>query len=76
MTKNKEKDEHFICPVGRFFADIERLSKRSSEFRKHMNMARVEMLKAIRSLIDERIETLEGKTRSKTKKRATKIDIQ
>lgn len=76
MTKNKEKEEHFICPVGRFFSEMDRLSKGGTEFRKHINMAKIEVLKAIRSLIDVRIQSLEEKSREKGKKKATKIEVQ
>jgi hypothetical protein len=36
----------------------------------------VEFLKAVRSLVDERIEDLERKAHSKEKKRATKIKVE
>jgi len=41
-----------------------------------MDLSRIEFLKAIRSLVDERIEGLEEKKRSKQGKKATKINIE
>lgn len=62
MAKKKhEEEEMVLCPVGRFFSDLERISGQKSEFFKHLNQSCVEFLKAIRSLVDERIEGLEKK---------------
>ncbi len=76
MAKEKIKEEVFTCPIGRFFAEFERSSKEKSTFFKHLNQSRVEFLKAIRSLIDERIDTLEKKQDSPQGKRATKIKVE
>ena len=75
MAKEKEKSEMCLCPVGRFFSDLEKASWEKSKFFKHLNQSRVEFLKAIRSLIDERIENLEKKEPPKTKKKMTKIKV-
>ena len=76
MAKEKTKEEVFTCPVGRFFAEFEKSSKDKSKFFKHLNQSRVEFLKAIRSLIDERIDNLEQKQDNKKGKRATKIKVE
>jgi len=76
MAKEKEKNEMFLCPVGRFFSDLEKASWEKSKFFKHLNQSRVEFLKAIRSLIDERIENLEKKESPKAKKKMTKISVE
>ena len=75
MAKEKEKSEMFLCPVGRFFSDLEKASWDKSKFFKHLNQSRVEFLKAIRSVIDGRIENLEKKESPKPKKRMTKIKV-
>ncbi len=40
-----------------------------------MTQSRIEILKGIRSLVDERIEQLDKKKSAKTKKKATKIKV-
>jgi hypothetical protein len=74
MAKKKE-EEMAGCPVGKFFADLQKLSLPKSKFFEHMDLSRIEFLKAIRSLVDERIEGLEEKKRSKQAKKATKIEV-
>ncbi|MCJ7595274.1 MAG: hypothetical protein MUO52_10950 [Desulfobacterales bacterium] len=76
MAKKKVEDDVFVCPVGKFFSDLEKASRRKSKFFEHMNLSKVEFLKAIRSLVDERIEDLEKKGSSKGEKRATKIKVE
>ena len=76
MSKAKTQEEPVFCPVGRFFADLEKMGGKDSRFFKHLNQSRVEFLKAIRSLVDERIETLEKKQSSKPKKKMRKIEVE
>ena len=75
MSKQNHKEEPFVCPVGKFFMDLEKSSAKKSKFMKHMNQSRVEFLKAMRSLLDDRIENLE-KHGSKKNKKMTKIDVE
>ncbi len=76
MAKEKKpKEEKFLCPVGRFFEDLEGLSGEKSEFFDHLNQSRLEFLKAIRTLVDEKIESIEKKSARK-KKKATKIKVE
>jgi hypothetical protein len=76
MGKKKNEEEVLSCPVGRFFSDLEKLPWTKSEVYTHLNQAKVEFLKTIRSLVDERIETLEKKSATKNKKKMTKIEVQ
>ena len=76
MGKEKNNEETVVCPVGRFFLDLQRLSKGKSKFSGHMNKARIEFLKAIRSLVDERIEHLEKGSESRKQKKASKIKVE
>ena len=69
------KEERLECPFCLFFSQLKEVGGRKSEFWGHMNNARIEFLEGIKSLIDERIETLK-KTREKTKgKKFSKIEV-
>jgi hypothetical protein len=74
MAKKKE-EEMVVCPVGKFFLDLQKLSLPKSKFFEHLDLSRIEFLKAVRSLVDERIENLEAKKRSGQGKKATKIEV-
>lgn len=75
MVKERRKEEMLYCPVGRFFSDLEKVSGRKSKFLEHLDKSRIEFLRAIRSLVDERIESLEKKDAKRTKK-TTKIKVE
>jgi hypothetical protein len=73
----KKREEHICeCPVGKFFMDLDKVFGRKSEFSKHMTQSRIEFLKGIRSMVDERINDLEKKQSKKGKKRMTKIKVE
>ncbi|MBL7211782.1 MAG: hypothetical protein ISS61_05320 [Desulfobacteraceae bacterium] len=76
MAKEKDKKEMAYCPVGRFFLDLEKASGKKSKFFDHLNQSRVEFLKAIRSLVDEKIENLEKKGPARGGKRVSKIKVE
>jgi hypothetical protein len=76
MVKKKNEKEMVICPVGKFFMDLEKACVQESDFFKHLAQSRIEFLKAIRSLVDERIETLEKKRSGKSGKKMTKIKVE
>jgi hypothetical protein len=76
MGKKRNENEMVVCPVGKFFMDLERVSKKQSKFMHHLYQSRVEFLKAIRSLVDERIEDLEKRGHDKKGKKATKIQVE
>ena len=76
MARKKEEQHMVLCPVGRFFQDLEKASGRRSDFFVHLNRSRMEFLKAVRSLVDERIEDLEKRDSRKGKKKATKIKVE
>ena len=75
MASMKTKEEAVVCPVGCFLRDIEKKFGKKSKFVDHMTQSRIEVLKGIRSLVDERIEHLDKKKSGKTKKKATKIKV-
>jgi len=74
MVKKKE-EEMVVCPVGKFFLDLQKGSRKKSKFFEHLDLSRIEFLKALRSLIDDRIEGLEEKKSSRQEKKATKIEV-
>lgn len=77
MSKTKNEEGTIPCPVCRFFAGLERASGGKAEFFKHLDKSRVEFLRAVRSLVDARIETIEqAEGEGKTKKKATKISVE
>jgi len=76
MVEKKSKEEMVVCPVGKFFMDLEKTLGKRSEFFEHMSRSRIEFLKGIRSLLDERIDFLEKKRSGKVDKRMTKIKVE
>jgi hypothetical protein len=77
MAKEKDVErEVFTCPVGRFFMGLEKGCRGNSAFFEHMNLSGIEFLKAIRSLLDERIDRMEGCARPPQEKKATRIKIE
>ena len=76
MEKEKDRSEELFCPVGRFFADIEKTFGGTSDFMKHLKGSRIEFLKAIRSLVDGKIEDLEKKGAKKDKKKSSRIKVE
>jgi hypothetical protein len=76
MAKKKTIDETYLCPIGRFFYDLEKTVGKDSSFLNHVTKSRVEFLKALRSLLDESIEKMEKKTAGKKGGKATKINVE
>jgi hypothetical protein len=75
MAAKKDEQQTAICPVGKFFIDLESVFGKQSDFFKHMSRSRIEFLKAMRSLLDERINSLEKRGTAASKKRMTKIKV-
>ena len=76
MAKKKhEEKELALCPVGRFFMQVERGATCEGPFFEHLNRSGVELMKALRSLLDEGIERMERPPR-KRKKKATRIEVE
>lgn len=75
-AKSEEKAQTALCPVGRFFADLEKAPGKDSAFFEHMKKSRVEFLKGIRSLVDERIEAIEKKGGAGDKRKATRVQVE
>lgn len=52
----------YFCPMSRFFEAFGKLKDRKSPFWEHLTKAKIELLEALKSLIEERIQDLKGKT--------------
>ena len=65
-----------LCPLGKFFQGLEDLSKNAPEFRKHLDRSRLELLKAVKTLVDSKIKNLEKKNTPGKRKVARKITIE
>ncbi|MBW2203984.1 MAG: hypothetical protein JRF52_07745 [Deltaproteobacteria bacterium] len=75
-AKDKDKNDRGSCPVGRFFSDLEKASGNKAKFLEHLSRSKLEFLKAVKYLVDDKIEDLEKKRPAKGKKRATKIRVE
>jgi hypothetical protein len=75
MTKEKTNQEILSCPVARIFSEMEKAYGRKSNFFNHLYQSHLELLKAIRSLVDDRIDALEKKS-EKGKKKTTRIKVE
>jgi hypothetical protein len=76
MVEKKGKNEGICCPVGTFFEDLEKAFGKKSPFYKHMTQSKIEFLKGIKSLLDERIEHLEKKSSKKAGAKMTKVKVE
>ena len=72
MAAKKKEAQMKICPVGQFFMDLDKVFGKKSDFGKHLTRSRIEFLRAIRSLVDERIASLEKKKSGRAGKRCKK----
>lgn len=75
MAAKTNEKEVPLCPVGKFCMDFEKRLGKKSKFFSHLNQSHIEFLKAIRSLVDERIEDLDRKASPKSKKKMTSIKV-
>lgn len=75
-AKQEEKRAEIMCPIGRFFSRLEQASRTRSKFKEHLYRSRIEFLRALKCLIDERIEDLEKKETHPGQKRSTRITVE
>jgi hypothetical protein len=75
MAKEKPNQEIMSCPVARIFSEMEKAYGRKSNFFNHLHQSQIEFLKAVRSLVDDRIDELEKKS-GKGRKKTTKIKVE
>mgnify|MGYP006277349259 CR=1 FL=1 len=75
MEKTNHEPETFLCPVGRFFSELGRKTGKGSDFQEHFNRSRIEFLKAVRSLVDARIDRMEHPEKEDERK-ATRVEVE
>jgi len=75
-AKSDNKNEQMACPIGRFFSRLEKASQRKGKFTEHLSRSRIEFLKAVKYLIDEKIEDLEKEGVPRGQKKATRIKVE
>lgn len=76
MVDKRNKEQMVECPVGKFCQALEDAVGKKSKFFEHMTRSRVEFLKGIRSLLDERIAYYEKKGATKAGKKMTNIKVE
>jgi hypothetical protein len=76
MGNKTNKEQSVGCPVGKLFRELEDVMGPKSKFFEHMTRSRIEFLKGIRSLLDERIDYYEKKGAKKAGKKMTKIKVE
>lgn len=76
MGKDRKRREKVLCPLGRILLDVEKAFGKNPSFHEHMGRSRLEFLKAVRSLLDQKIEDLEEKGHGMKRKTAHKIDVE
>ena len=65
-----------LCPLGNFLQGLSDLTVNAPEFVEHLDRSRIELLKAVRTLVDSKIKNLEKKGTPGKKKVARKITIE
>ena len=76
MSQKKNKEQMVVCPVGKFFTDLEGRMGKKSKFFSHMARSKVEFLKGVRTLLDEGIDYYEKKGSKQAGKKMTKIKVE
>ena len=70
MARSKNREKTTGCPAACLFRDIEKALGEKTKFDDHMTQSKIEILKGIRSLLDEKIEQMNQKDSTKGKKKA------
>ena len=76
MVSKKNNEQMVVCPVGKFFMELEDALGKKSKFFEHMTRSRVEFLKGLRSLLDEGIDHYEKQASKKAGQKMTKIKVE
>ena len=76
MVEKKGKEDRINCRVGTFFMELERTFGRKSPFNKHLTRSKIEFLKGVKSLLDDRIECLEKRGSEKAGAELTKVKVE
>ena len=73
MAKQADERPELKCPIYELLEKLCGKGKRSTKFAEHLKNAHVEVLLAIRDLIDERIEQVRAKATPKGRSRRIKV---
>ncbi|MBM4042427.1 MAG: hypothetical protein FJ290_28375 [Planctomycetes bacterium] len=73
MARKTTDEGRFRCPVYELLDHLRRKGRCTSAFFDHLQKAQVELLLAVRSVIDERVERLSRE--AKAKPRAQRIKV-
>jgi hypothetical protein len=76
MSKKRSEKMASGCPVGTFFESINAIFGDGSDIGRHLQRSQLELLKAVRTWADGRIEQLEEYHSAKHPKKATKIKVE
>ena len=76
MAEKKSEQESTGCPVGGLFEDLEQAFGKKSKFFEHMTQSKLEFMKGIRSLLDDRIDNLEKKRSGGAGRTMTKMKVE
>jgi hypothetical protein len=76
MANKTNKEQLAECTIGKLFRELEDVIGQKSKFFEHMTRSRLEFLKGLRSLLDERIDHYEKKGTQKAGKKMTKIKVE
>ena len=74
--KRETDDAKTFCLFGKLSQGLEDFSKKAPEFRKHLDRSHLELLKAIKTLVDSKIKNLEKQNTPGKRKVARKITIE
>jgi len=75
MAKKAEESCTVNCPIYDLIQCVWGKNKPASKVAEHLSNARVEVLLAVRSMIDSRIEELRGKAKAKAGGRTRRIKV-
>lgn len=73
---DQPQSEQEACLFCSLMKTVRSATEKHSAFYTHMFNARIEVLQAFRSLIDQRISVLEKKKSSPDRKKATQIEVE
>lgn len=76
--KIDEETQGFVRtgPLSSLFFQVGESFRCGSDFHKHFTQSKIELLKAVRSVITQRIEHLESRVQDSQTKKATKIPVE
>jgi transcription initiation factor IIF auxiliary subunit len=65
--QKKAKESTVDCPMAQFCRDLENAFGKESKFAAHLRRSRIEFLKGVKALVEDRIDYLEKRAEKKEK---------